>query len=95
MNRKTIRFLEESIRFDKEKGMYHVGLPWRYGREKTAEILNAVDSKSMAVKRLRSLVPRLRRDEERRKMIFKSVNKWEEMGIAESVDELVDNQKAR
>ena len=46
----------------------------------------------MAVKRSRSLVPRLCRDEERRKMIFKSVNKWEETGIAESVDELVDNQ---
>ena len=49
----------------------------------------------MAVKRLRSLVPRPRRDEERSKMIFKSVNKWEETGIAESVDELIDNQKAR
>ena len=29
-NRRAIRFLEESIRFDEDKGMYRVGLPWRW-----------------------------------------------------------------
>ena len=39
--------LKESIKWDEVKGKYSVGLPYKFGREKTAEILNSVDSGSM------------------------------------------------
>ena len=38
---------------------------------------------------MRSVVPRLRRDEERRKMIFKSVNKWEETELRKPLTSLL------
>ena len=58
-NRRAIKLLQESIYFDEEKGKFVVALPWKYGRERLAEILNAVDSKAMALKRLRSMIPKL------------------------------------
>ena len=42
--------LKESVKWIAEKGKYSCGLPHKYGREKTAEILNKVDSRSMAEK---------------------------------------------
>ena len=50
-NRKAIRLLQESIYFCEERGKFVVALPWKYGRERSAEILNSVDSKGMALKR--------------------------------------------
>ena len=47
--------LKESIKWDEVKGKYSCGLPFKFGREKTAELLNSVDSSSMAKNRMRSL----------------------------------------
>ena len=47
--------LKASIKWVEEKGKYSCGLPYKFGREKTVEILNSVDSSSMAKNRMRSL----------------------------------------
>ena len=36
--------LEESVKWNEDKGKYSAGLPYKFGREKTAEILNNVNS---------------------------------------------------
>ena len=48
----------------------------------------------MAMKRLKTMIPTLLRDEERRKTIFANVAKFEKKGIAVTVDEEVENCKA-
>ena len=48
----------------------------------------------MAMKRLKSMIPRLSRDEERRKAIFANVAKFEKKGIAVTVDEEIENHEA-
>ena len=48
----------------------------------------------MAMKRLKSMIPRLSRDDERRKAIFANVAKYEEKGIAVTVDEELENRQA-
>ena len=40
------------------------------------EILRSVNSKAMAMKRLKTMIPRLTRDAERRKTIFANVAKF-------------------
>ena len=69
-NRHAIQQLADSIRFEPEVGKYVVGLPWRGGREHARATLNALDSRSMALKRLRSMLPRFRRDPDRKQRIF-------------------------
>ena len=76
-NAEAIRQLQESISFDEQRGKYVVGLPWRYGREKSAEILNAVNSRAMAERRLRSMIPKLKKNAERRQRVFAEVDKFE------------------
>ena len=94
-HREAIRQLDATFRFDDKLGKYVCGLPWRYGREKTAEILRSVDSKAMAMKRLKSMIPRLRRDEARADRIFAEVSKFDEKGVAmDIVDEELENEKA-
>ena len=53
---------EETIRFDKKAGKYRVGLPWKEGRKKAGQILQSVDSKAMATKRLKAMISRFHRD---------------------------------
>ena len=36
--------LEESVKWNEDKGKYSASLPYKFGREKTAEILNNVNS---------------------------------------------------
>ena len=93
-NRLTIKLLQESIRFDEVKKKYRVALPWKYGREKSADILRSVDSKSMSMKRLMTMVPRLLKDEKRRKEIFATVEKWESKGVSATIDDVAENRKA-
>ena len=69
-NRRAIKMLKESIRFDGSFGKYVVALPWRHGRENAAQTLASVDSKAMAIRRLCSMIPRLRRDEARKLRVF-------------------------
>ena len=85
--KEAIRQLQNSITFDDQRGKYVVGLPWRYGREKSAQVINAVNSRAMAERRLKSMIPRLRKDEERRKRIFAEVKKFEEKGVSIDVND--------
>ena len=77
-NVEAIKQLQESIRFDEKRGKYVVGLPWRYGRERAAQIFNSVNSREMAERRLRGMIPRFRRDPDRMKRVFAEVRKFEE-----------------
>ena len=61
-NKDMIAQLMETIYFDKVVGKYFVGLPWRYPRDKMTQILRTKDSRGMAMKRLRSMIPRMQRD---------------------------------
>ena len=44
--------LKSSIKWNELEGKYSVGLPYKFGREKTAELLNSVNSSDMARKRM-------------------------------------------
>ena len=61
-NRKAVRLLEDSIHFCEDRGKFVVALPWKYGRQQSADILNSVDSKGMALRRLKSMIPKLKWD---------------------------------
>ena len=67
---------------------------WKYGRERSAEILNAVDSKGMALKRLRSMIPKLQRNPERKEIIFENIQKFEDKGIAVPINNVLEDRKA-
>ena len=86
-NVEAIRQLQESIRFDEKRGKYVVGLPWRYGRERAAQIFNSVNSREMAERRLKGMIPRFRRDPDRMKRVFAEVRKFEEKGVAVDIDD--------
>ena len=77
-NRKAVRLLEDSIRFDEDKGKFVVALPWKYGCQQSANILNSVDSRGMALRRLKSMIPKLKRDKKRKEIIFGNIKKFED-----------------
>ena len=47
--------LRETTVWDVDAGKYKAGLPYKMGREKTAKILNSVDSEGTARRRMMSL----------------------------------------
>ena len=85
--REALEQLERSARFDDEKGKYISALTWKGGREAAAKKLNAVDSQSMALKRLSSLKRSMMRDPDKKAKAFEQVKKFIENGRAEVVDE--------
>ena len=58
----AVEQLAKSIRFDEDVGKYFVGLPWRYPREEVTKICNRLRHRDTAMKRLKSMIPRMRRD---------------------------------
>ena len=84
-NRKAIKMLMEGIRFDDEKGKYVSVLPWIKTREEAAEILNALDSEGMTLRRLKSMVPRMQRNPKRKETIFKEMKKFDDKGFAVNI----------
>ena len=93
-NRKAVCLLENSIHFNKERGKFVLALPWKYGRQQSADILNSVDSRSMALRRLKSMTPKLKRDEKRKQIIFGNIKKFKDKGIPVPVDKALENPKA-
>ena len=67
------RQLRDSINFEQEDVRYVVGLPYVFGREKAAEILNSVDSYANAEKRLWSLKKRFLKDEVLKAGVFSQI----------------------
>ena len=53
--RYALEQLKETTVWDVEAGKFKAGLPYKKGREKTAEILNSVDSEATARRRMMSL----------------------------------------
>ena len=47
--------LKDSVKWNESKGKYSAGLPYKHGREKTAEMLNKVNSRATAERRAWSL----------------------------------------
>ena len=62
MDEVSKKVMHDSIEFDPKEGQYVVDLPWRYGREKTAEIFSTVDFYANALSRLEKLKRKFERD---------------------------------
>ena len=82
----AMKQLRESIQWDPDVGHYRVAIPWKYGRAKTAEIINGMDSDRMALDRLRRSVGKIRRDPERQAVTFATMRKFDEEGYAVNID---------
>ena len=82
-NRQAIEMLQKTIHFDNKISKYVVALPWKEGREKAT--LKSVDAKSMALRQLKSMIPRLRRDKQRWRRIFDHMEKFVSNGLAEEI----------
>ena len=93
-NRKAIRQLQESIRFDEKICRYVVALPWKGGRENARNKLNVLNSQQMAMKRLHGMIPRFRRDPERKKRVFTEMAKFSEKGYASIIENDHDDASA-
>ena len=61
-NHRAVEIVKNLICFNKTIGKYQVALPWRHGRAEAKRVLGSVDSKSMAIRRLKGMIPRMRRD---------------------------------
>ena len=91
-NHEAIQQLADSIRFDEKTGKYFVGLPWHFPRDQIAAILRGLDSRQMAMRRLKSMIPKFRRDPEKRDRVFKEMDKFTESGVAVEVDSFNDDK---
>ena len=94
-NHRAIEMLRKTICFNNKIGKYVVAPPWKEGCEKATATLKSVDAKSMALRRLKSMIPRLRCDEQRRRRIFEHMEKFISNGFAkeippEEIDEPVE-----
>ena len=87
----AVEQLAKSIRFDEEVGKYFVGLPWKYPREEVTKICNRLRHRDTAMKRLKSMIPRFRRDPDRRKRVFAEVQKFIDTGVAIEIDPVDDD----
>ena len=68
----AVEQLKETITFNKEKGKYQVGLPWKNGRDGAIK-LNEIDSRSMATKRMWSLKRSMLKVPEKKEKGFKEM----------------------
>ena len=62
MDEVSLATMKKSMNFDPDTNQYTVDLPWRYGRQKTAEIFSKVDFYANAVSRLNKLKIKFQRD---------------------------------
>ena len=60
-----------------------MGLPYKFGREKTAEILNSVDSATMAKNRMMSLRRSLEKNPAKKQKAFSEMAKFLDKGRCE------------
>ena len=82
-DQRTIKFLEDNIEFDNQICRFVSPIPWTDGREAAAALLNAQDSKSMAIRRLMQMIPKFIRDPEQKERIFETVAKLEASGYVD------------
>ena len=84
-NCRAVEIVKNSICFNKTLGKYQAALPWCYGRAEAKRVLGSVDSKSMALRRLKGMIPRMRCDGFRKEMIFSNMDKFLTNGFAEII----------
>ena len=85
--------LEETIKWDAEKKKYSVGLPYKQGREKAAEILRSVDSKATAERRAWSLKRSMEKLPDKKAKGFSEMRKFLEKGRAERLSPEEDKRQ--
>ena len=69
------------------KGKYSAGLPYKYGREKTAEILNNINSKATAERRAWSLKRSMEKIADKKKKGFSEMDKFVKEGRTRELTE--------
>ena len=79
--------LRESVRWREKEGKYAAGIPWKEGREGAAKVLNRVDSKSMAERRMWSLKRSMEKVPAKKEKAFSEMKKFIEKGRAEPLKE--------
>ena len=84
--------LEESVKWNSEKRKYSAGLPYKYGREKTAEILNNVNSRATAERRAWSLKKSMEKLPDKKAKGFSEMAKFIKEGRTE---ELKDEEREK
>ena len=85
--------LEDTIRWDSENQKYSVGLPYKQGREKAANILRSVDSRVTAEKRAQSLKRSMERIPDKKAKGFSEMRKFLEKGRAEKLTDEEDKRQ--
>ena len=90
----AVEQMRGTIRFDESKGKYRVGLPWKFGREKAKDLLNKIDSRSMATKRSWSLKRSMERVPDKKKKGFGEMRKFLDNNRAEMImEDRVDDKR--
>jgi len=79
----SLQQMHDTITFIKEKFHFQVGIPWKFGREKTAEILSQVDFLSYARNRQRKLKEKLLKNPTLREGAFKQMQETIDLKHAE------------
>ena len=90
-NREAVEQLKKSICFNDDRKKYMIDLPWKGGRENAMKKINAVDSRSTALKRLRGTAAQLRRDDEKKERVFAEMEKFVKLGYASVIEDLNDD----
>ena len=80
--------LEETVRFDEGEGKYRIGLPWKWGREKTTEILNNLDTLNPALNRLNKLKHKMNKNPILKEGSFKQMEESIAKGQIQVLDQL-------
>ena len=82
------KILQESITFDPVKNKYVVDLPWRLGREKTAEIFSDMDFYNMALNRQHKLKQKFLKNPELMSGSFAQIRETLSLGHSRVLDTL-------
>ena len=85
--------LEDTIRWDAENKKYSVGLPYKQGRDKAANILRSVDSRATAEKRAHSLKRSMEKIPDKKAKGFSEMKKFIEKGRAEELTQEEDRRQ--
>ena len=80
--------LNATLKYDEETSQYSVGLPWRLGRDKTAELFKNIDFYSTAKSRHEKLKRKLEKDPVLREGSFKQMEEKLAKGYIQKIDSL-------
>ena len=87
-DRTSLAQLNESVVFDEEDGRWQVGMPWRLGRQPTADLFRTIDFLKMALSRHDKLGKKFELDENLKEGSFAQMDRTLEEGHAIVLDSL-------